>query len=925
MGIVTSRGNEGRRLHVKKLVERQARAQYEVPGHPPGSAVQVLWEKQWHDAMVCADRGDYVDVRWMDGRYTQDVPTSDVKKVPMFAPSDKAEAQWEDNWFPVVILLRHQNMTYDVLWEDEGSRSVYMPGSMIRPRAGFAPKGSVRGGKQDVRIHGPLEVHIIAARGVPDADTTLMCQGTAGDPFCELHDSRGRTVARTQAIENVNDPVWQHVERGVTVPDTDVLHFAIKDEDIGRNEVICECVLCGSNGLSVVASGSTFSGWIPLFTPRGHPGGELNVKVRLLCPSESPNSPYEVAGTRFPMRTGHTVALYQSAHIGKFWSQKLAPVYTPNGGAYERENCWEQLCLRIMQAKEFIYVVGWSVNVGITLLRERPLNVPGYGKVGVDMTIGDMLRVKAKQGVKVCVLIWKEKTSLVGEGMAGTGSGQTFEYFKDTDVNCLAVFREGDEIKTAWLITHHQKGVMLDVPSPKGGEKRSIAAFVGGLDLTKGRWDTPGKELFATLEKDHRADFYQTMSTPKEHDDGASEGPRQPWQDIHSQIQGPAAHDLVENFENRWATQGDAGLLYHASLSKKIESRDSDVASDDDRESWNVQVFRSLDKFSDTSVRGIEADCHQAWIKAILRAEKFIYIENQYWMGGSDTWTRGKSAATSSNRIPTVLTERIVRAINHRDRFCAYVVLPLFPEGDPASRPMQEILYWQYETVGAMYLRIGDALQAIGSKDSPTDYLNFFCLGKRCTGQPRPVGDTADKRQAALLKYGRLPIYVHSKMIIVDDDYMVLGSCNVNDRSMAGDRDSEIAVGMHQPHYGTQLGGSGRGKIHAFRKSLWTEHLALHTDGEPMPKFIDQPESVQCIQWVTRRAKQAWVEHATNDLEGKTPDYENALKTQCCHLMKYPYTIDPYGNMDVTQKRLPDCSGKVRGRNSHIVPDFLTS
>lgn len=43
-------------------------------------------------------------------------------------------------------------------------------------------------------------------------------------------------------------------------------------------------------------------------------------------------------------------------------------------------------------------------------------------------------------------------------------------------------------------------------------------------------------------------------------------------------------------------------------------------------------------------------------------------------------------------------------------------------------------------------------------------------------------------------------IYVHAKGMIVDDEYVILGSANINQRSMAGSRDTEIAMGSYQPH-----------------------------------------------------------------------------------------------------------------------------
>ena len=37
-------------------------------------------------------------------------------------------------------------------------------------------------------------------------------------------------------------------------------------------------------------------------------------------------------------------------------------------------------------------------------------------------------------------------------------------------------------------------------------------------------------------------------------------------------------------------------------------------------------------------------------------------------------------------------------------------------------------------------------------------------------------------------------IYIHSKLMIVDDTKVLIGSANINDRSMIGSRDSEFAV-----------------------------------------------------------------------------------------------------------------------------------
>ncbi len=65
------------------------------------------------------------------------------------------------------------------------------------------------------------------------------------------------------------------------------------------------------------------------------------------------------------------------------------------------------------------------------------------------------------------------------------------------------------------------------------------------------------------------------------------------------------------------------------------------------------------------------------------------------------------------------------------ERFCAYIVIPMFPEGDPASAPIQEILFWQARTIEMMYRCVGDAIRQAGLASHPTDWLVFMCPAKR--------------------------------------------------------------------------------------------------------------------------------------------------------------------------------------------------
>jgi phospholipase D1/2 len=144
-------------------------------------------------------------------------------------------------------------------------------------------------------------------------------------------------------------------------------------------------------------------------------------------------------------------------------------------------------------------------------------------------------------------------------------------------------------------------------------------------------------------------------------------GPRQPWHDWHCKIEGPAAYDILTNFEQRWrkATRWhDDELIQLERISwilspKQPQPPEGDpdlyVTEHDAKNTWHVQVFRSIDS---GSARGfpknvveaekqhliwgkniaIDISIQMAYIKAIRSAQHFVYIENQYFIGSSYNW-----------------------------------------------------------------------------------------------------------------------------------------------------------------------------------------------------------------------------------------------------------------------------------------------
>lgn len=646
--------------------------------------------------------------------------------------------------------------------------------------------------------------------------------------------------------------------------------------------------------------------------------------------SKFPGVPY----TFFSQRQGCKVSLYQDAHVPDNF---IPQIPLASGKNYEPHRCWEDIFDAITNAKHLIYITGWSVYTEIALIRDsrRP-------KSGGDITLGELLKKKASEGVKVLMLVWDDRTSidvLKKDGLMATHDEETENFFQNTEVHCVLCPRNPDDggsfiqdFQISTMFTHHQKIVVVDSELPGGGsEKRRIVSFVGGLDLCDGRYDTAFHSLFRTLDTAHHDDFHQP-NYPDGHINKG--GPREPWHDIHSRLEGPIAWDVLFNFEQRWKKQGGKDLLVQLRELGDIFIPPSPVMFPEDHETWNVQLFRSIDGgaafgFPDTPeeaaksglVSGkdniIDRSIQDAYINAIRRAKNFIYIENQYFLGSSFGWKADDIKPEdigALHLIPKELSLKIVSKIEAGERFTVYVVVPMWPEGIPESGSVQAILDWQRRTMDMMYNDIVNALKARGIVEDPRNYLTFFCLGNREAKKPgeyepaeQPEGDSNYKKAQ---EARRFMIYVHTKMMIVDDEYIIVGSANINQRSMDGARDSEIAMGAYQPYH-LSTREPARGQVHGFRMALWYEHLGM------LDELFLEPESEECVRKVNQVADKYWDLYSSEALEHDLPG----------HLLRYPIGVDNDGNVAHLPgfEFFPDTKAKVLGTKSDYLPPILTT
>ncbi|KAL6655573.1 hypothetical protein ACP70R_006399 [Stipagrostis hirtigluma subsp. patula] len=809
-----------------------------------------------------------------------------------------------------------------------------------------------------VYLHGVLEATVFEAEHLHSAiygrimEATEKVEESLG-VHCLQHsrlyvdvDVGAARVARTGEVEfHPTSPAWNQSFRLHCAYPAAAVTFTVKNQRLIGAGVLG----AGSVPAARVATGQPLECWLDL---RGGEHGhvthtpKLRVRLRFFGVETDPCWDAGVrlpgfAGVRpafFPERTGCGVTLYQNAHLSDAFDPR---VRLAGGRAYRPARLWEDLYAAIRDARRFVYVAGWSVNTEITLVRDARRMAPGAEGV----TLGELLKRKADEGVAVLLMPWQDQTSvsfLGNVGLMKTHDEETRRFFEGTAVRCFLCPRNADasltvvqHVEVSAQFTHHQKTVTLDAATPGADGGRHVVSFIGGIDLCDGRYDDENHTLFRDLDTTYLHDFMQNNF---KHACLRRGGPREPWHDVHCRLEGPAAWDVLTNFEQRWRKQAPAHM--RGCLLELTPAAFPDPTGLGDDDSWSVQVFRSID---DASVEGFPSDPAEAaamgltsgknvtvdrsiqagYIEAIRRARRFVYIENQYFLGGCASWAEDRDAGCL-NLVPVELALKVAAKIRRGERFAAYVVTPMWPEGEPAGEAVQAILRWNRLTVEMMYGIVMKAIDDAGLRGQvhPCDYLNFFCLGNREAPRPgeysppeTPEKDT-DYWRAQVNR--RAPIYVHAKLMIVDDEYVMVGSANLNERSLAGNRDSEIAQGSYQPAHLNGPCGRARGQVHGFRMSLWHEHfMGRHAAGEDVDAGVFlEPESVDCVRAVRQAAERLWdayTQDRVEDLPG--------------HLLPFPITVSEFGEVaDLPADGcFPDTRAPVKGWKAAKLPAILTT
>jgi phosphatidylserine/phosphatidylglycerophosphate/cardiolipin synthase-like enzyme len=346
--------------------------------------------------------------------------------------------------------------------------------------------------------------------------------------------------------------------------------------------------------------------------------------------------------------------------------------------------------------------------------------------------------------------------------------------------------------------------VLLDARTRRGGSHHQKlvvcrsdsgdVAFVGGIDLALSRAD----------DEQHEGDP-QVMPFAEPY------GKQPPWHDVQVAVYGPAVADLQLTFQERWEGSSldvpsplrmamDRTKHAGAPTTPELPSPRPHPSAAGPHAVQILRTYPARSRRYPYAPLGERSIAH-AYRKALNRARSLVYIEDQY------LWA------------PEV-ARLLVSALSRNPELRLIVVVPRYPDKDGRSRLPSLV---GRERAVEVCRAAGSDRFAIYDVESPTG----------------------------------APVYVHSKVVVVDDVWAMVGSDNMNRRSWTHDSELSCAVldstrDEREPRDPAQLGDGARTFARDLRLQLWREHLDSGDHG-----LIDPPSAFDAMKASAERL-QAW-------------------------------------------------------------------
>lgn len=249
-----------------------------------------------------------------------------------------------------------------------------------------------------------------------------------------------------------------------------------------------------------------------------------------------------------------------------------------------------------------------------------------------------------------------------------------------------------------------------------------------------------------------------------------------PWHDATMMLEGEAAAALAEIGRQRWVRAGGGEVPPIEPTTHSLWPEKLPVQY----ENVEIGIARTRAEYEDgCQIKEIES----LFKRHIREARHFIYAESQYFAS-------------------RVVGEAILARLQQPDPPEIVIVHPDHADGWLEQKAM--------DTARAELVRV------IRDADNSGRFSLWMPF----------VGDTA--------------IYVHAKLMIVDDRILRIGSANLNNRSLGLDSECDVFIDSSR-----QGNGHAAGAIARLRYSLLAEHLGLEDDA--VPKLLERHGSMRSL------------------------------------------------------------------------------
>ena len=394
-------------------------------------------------------------------------------------------------------------------------------------------------------------------------------------------------------------------------------------------------------------------------------------------------------------------------------------------------NYFRVLRAALLKAQSSVLIIGWDFDPNIRL---DPINRP-------DESLGALLAAitAARPELRVRILIWGFST-FYGSNHQAAVSFSTPWHAPLPRIDFA--FDDAHPIGSS----HHEKMVCID----------DALAFVGGIDLTAERWDTPAHDM---------------MDPPRFEYDG---DPYLPVHDLQMAVDGDAARAIGLLMRTRWQAATNEQIEPVPTVGDPWPDELEPAVRD-----TCVGIARTRAAYGeDLGRREVEA----LNIDALRAARKTIYLETQY---------------LTAQSVGDVLAARLEEPDGPE------VVVVVTKESDG--------LVEQF-AMGSNRERLFRRLKAA---DRHGRFHAYYAVVPSPDGKEHPVG-------------------IHSKLVIVDDSFVRIGSSNLNNRSMGVDSECDLALVAKRD--------DERSAIAALHILLLAEHLGA--DAEAVSRAITEKGSV---------------------------------------------------------------------------------